>query len=48
MTQTESTHVSRRELVAIAGLSSGAALLARRPLFAKPSFGALKQIDAAF
>ncbi len=46
MTQTESTHVSRRELVAIAGLSSGAALLARRPLFANPSFGALRQIDA--
>jgi glyoxylase-like metal-dependent hydrolase (beta-lactamase superfamily II) len=35
MTQTESIGISRRRLFEIAGLSAGAALLARRPLFAK-------------
>ena len=46
MKTTESTHLSRRRLVAMAGLSTGAALLARRPLSANPSFGTSKQIDA--
>jgi glyoxylase-like metal-dependent hydrolase (beta-lactamase superfamily II) len=35
MTQTESIGISRRRLFEIAGLSAGAAVLARRPLFAK-------------
>lgn len=35
MSQPESTRISRRRLFAMAGLSAGATLLARRPLFAK-------------
>jgi len=35
MTPTESIGISRRRLFEIAGLSAGAAVLARRPLFAK-------------
>ena len=37
MRQTESTGISRRLLLAMAGLSAGAALLARLPLFAQSS-----------
>jgi predicted dienelactone hydrolase len=58
MKQAESIGISRRRLFAMAGLSAGATLLARRPLFAqsadlpaiKPgtntSFGLLKRVDA--
>jgi pimeloyl-ACP methyl ester carboxylesterase len=35
MKQTESTGISRRRLLTIAGMSAGATLLARRPLFAE-------------
>ena len=37
MKQTESTGISRRRLLAMAGVSAGATLLARRPLFAQSS-----------
>jgi pimeloyl-ACP methyl ester carboxylesterase len=47
MKQTEPAKLSRRGLVAMAGFSAGAALLTIRPLLANPSFGSLKQIDAA-
>ena len=58
MKHTESTGMSRRRLLAMAGASAGAALLVQRPLFAdqggdapaattkNTSFGSLKQIDA--
>jgi pimeloyl-ACP methyl ester carboxylesterase len=46
MKQTESTQLSRRRLVAMAGLSAGAALLTRSPLLANVSFGSLKHVDA--
>jgi pimeloyl-ACP methyl ester carboxylesterase len=55
MKQTESNGMSRRRLLAMAGVSAGATLLGPRPLFAAPnaaadtknrSFGPLKQIDA--
>jgi pimeloyl-ACP methyl ester carboxylesterase len=53
----ESTGISRRRLLAMAGVSAGAALLAQPPLFADPSgnatastkntsFASLKQVDA--
>ncbi|MGJ5814267.1 alpha/beta fold hydrolase [Paludibaculum fermentans] len=38
--------VSRRHLLAAAGLTAGGGLLASRPLRAAPAFGALKTIDA--
>ncbi len=46
MKQTEPIAISRRRLVAMASLSTGGALLTRRPLFANSSFGSVKQIDA--
>ena len=57
MEGTESTGISRRRLLAMAGISAGAAILAQPPLFADPatnatvsgkstSFSSLKQIDA--
>ena len=58
MEHTESTGISRRRLLAMAGVSVGAAMLAQPPLFADPdansptasssntSFSSLKQIDA--
>jgi len=47
MHQTASGNISRRRLFAMAGLSAGATLLARRPLFAKEDGVVPTMVNAA-
>jgi pimeloyl-ACP methyl ester carboxylesterase len=46
MKQTESTGISRRRLLTIAGMSAGATLLARRPLFAEVNVAEPAMVNA--
>lgn len=46
MQQTNTTRLTRRRLLGLAGSSAGGALLAQRPPLAVPSFDAVKKIDA--
>jgi hypothetical protein len=46
MKQIESTGISRRRLLAIAGVSAGATLLARRPLFADQDWATATVVSA--